>query len=281
MRSKKIKTQKRSNQQIKEHYLLEKNLADILRHSGREERKNLYTATYEKLFQSLPHHPQLTRKFDADEQEMHVASQIQFIKPLLKPEFIYLEIGPGDCSLTFKVASYVKKAIAVDITEMITQKLQRPPNFRFIITDGREIPLPLSSINLAYSNHLMEHLHPDDAFEQIINIYDTLATGGKYFCITPHRFNGPHDISKYFDDVATGFHLKEYTILELERIFRKVGFSKVKVVYLIKERLIQIPSSLIKIIEVLLNCLTPPLRRKIASWRIFKFLLGIKLIAIK
>ena len=38
---------------------------------------------------------------------------------------------------------------------------------------------------------------------------------------------GPHDISRHFDDVATCFHLKEYTIGELTRLFREVGFRKV------------------------------------------------------
>ena len=73
----------------------------------------------------------------------------------------------------------------------------------------------------------MEHLHPDDACNQLNNIYSVLKSGGKYICITPNSFYGPHDISKYFDDVATGFHLKEYTITELSKLFREAGFSRV------------------------------------------------------
>ena len=71
----------------------------------------------------------------------------------------------------------------------------------------------------------MEHLHPDDAVDQLKNIYNALVNGGKYICITPNRLTGPHDISKYFDNVATGFHLKEYTVTELSGLFREVGFS--------------------------------------------------------
>jgi hypothetical protein len=31
----------------------------------------------------------------------------------------------------------------------------------------------------------MEHLHPEDAFEQLRNIIRALAPGGRYVCITP------------------------------------------------------------------------------------------------
>ena len=46
-------------------------------------------------------------------------------------------------------------------------------------------------------------------------------------CITPNKLTGPHDVSKHFDTTATGFHLNEVTIAELNRLFRTVGFSKV------------------------------------------------------
>jgi len=39
--------------------------------------------------------------------------------------------------------------------------------------------------------------------------------------------SGPHDISAYFDDGATGFHLKEYSNEELYRLFLKTGFKNI------------------------------------------------------
>ena len=73
----------------------------------------------------------------------------------------------------------------------------------------------------------MEHLHPDDAIVQLTNIKNALTNGGKYICITPNRINGPHDISRYFDKEASGFHLKEYTFTDLNKIFKNIGFSTV------------------------------------------------------
>ena len=83
-------------------------------------------------------------------------------------------------------------------------------------------------MTLAYSFQVMEHIHPDDALEQLRNLFAALAPGGSFFCVTPNRLNGPHDVSKFFDLEARGFHLKEYTITELEALFREVGFRKVE-----------------------------------------------------
>jgi len=73
----------------------------------------------------------------------------------------------------------------------------------------------------------MEHLHPDDAVDQLKSICAVLVDHGVYVCVTPNRLCGPHDVSKYFDDIATGFHLKEYTWTELSDLFLDAGFSKV------------------------------------------------------
>jgi len=101
-----------------------------------------------------------------------------------------------------------------------------PKNAELIISDGVNIPVPRESIDVAYSNQLMEHLHPDDAVEQLGNICEALALGGIYICGTPNRLVGPTDVSAGFDRVSTGFHLKEYLPTELSRIFSQAGFSR-------------------------------------------------------
>ena len=81
-----------------------------------------------------------------------------------------------------------------------------------------------NTINVVYSHQVIEHLHPDDAVTHLQEVYRVLSPGGAYICATPNRLNGPHDISKYFDREATGFHLKEYTTTELYGLFRQEGF---------------------------------------------------------
>jgi len=153
-----------------------------------------------------------------------------WLNKLLGRSDVFLEVGAGDCSLTFEIARLVEKAYAVDVSETITGNDESPDNFELVISDGTSIPVPPSSISFAYSFQLMEHLHPDDAIEQLRNVFIALASGGRYLCVTPNRLNGPHDISAGFDDVATGFHLKEYTVSELVALFHSVGFRNIRAV---------------------------------------------------
>jgi SAM-dependent methyltransferase len=216
----------RTPEQIREHYEVEKELANRLRHASREERTHLYAEVYNELYQRVPHHSQLLRKSDEAARANGVAKQMNLLKPFLRPETIFLEIGAGDGGLSFKVAEYVHHVYAIDVSVEITRSTDQLANFDLILSDGRSIPVPAGSVTVAYSNQLMEHLHPDDALEQLQNIAHALAPGGLYICQTPNAYLGPSDISKHFDDVATGLHLKEYTTSELIPLFRTAGFSK-------------------------------------------------------
>lgn len=221
------KNEPRTIEQVQEHYEIEKQLASRLQNSTREERQYLYTALYNELFNRVSHHPQLLIKSDLAASAWIVAQRMQLLSHFLKPNSTYLEVGPGDCSLAFEVTKYVKKVYAVDVSTEITKYSTFPDNFELVISDGCSIPNADNSIDIVYSHQLMEHLHPDDALDQLQHIYRVLAPGGIYICITPNQLSGPHDISQYFDEIATGFHLKEYRLTELYDLFRQVGFSKV------------------------------------------------------
>ena len=101
----------------------------------------------------------------------------------------------------------------------------------------------------------MEHLHPDDAAAQLQNILASLAPGGVYICITPNRWSGPHDVSRYFDEEATGFHLHEYTVGELALMFREVGFRSVEALVGSGGAHIRTPAVVISSLERLLEML--------------------------
>jgi SAM-dependent methyltransferase len=219
----------RSPEQVREHYELEKALAAQLRSAGAQERKQLYGRLYDELFRRLPHHPTLTRKVSAEETRRRVRYQLRLLRRFIGPDTSYLEVGPGDCALSFEVARYVRKSIGIDVSAELTAASGRPENFELVLSDGTSIPVPAGSIDVAYSNQLMEHLHPDDARDQLINLNRALRCGGLYVCATPNRLTGPHDISRDFDAVATGFHLREYTNTELMALFRGCGFGRVRV----------------------------------------------------
>ena len=219
----------RTNEQLREHYEVEKELANRLRNATREERRRLYNEVYDERLQRISHHPLATKAADPVVRQAAVVPQLRLLRPFLKADQIFMEIGPGDCALAMAVAPYVKHVYAVDVSAGLVQDEKRPANFELSITDGLGIPLAPDSVDLAYSNQLMEHLHPEDALEQLTNIYTAMAPNGQYICITPNRLSGPWDISRHFDEAATGFHLHEYTLTELATTFRKIGFRQVRV----------------------------------------------------
>jgi SAM-dependent methyltransferase len=214
--------------QIREHYEVEKALAARLRNSTREERKHLYSSLYDEMFRRVPLHPQLQEKQSPEFREHVMPRQLRFLCRFLERDSVFLEVGPGDCSFSFAVAPMVKRVYAAEVSEEVVSKPdQAPPNFALIHSDGLTLPLSQRSVDVAYSNQVMEHIHPEDVSDQLRAIYSVLVAGGVYVCVTPNRLCGPHDVSKYFDAVATGFHLREYTWAELTQLFRQAGFSRV------------------------------------------------------
>lgn len=273
--------EKRTAEEITYHYNVEKELADKLRNARKDERQSLYISLYDELYRRVPNHPQLTRKADEHQQRQVVGRQIQFLKKFLTADATFMEIGAGDCSLSCEVCQQVKKVYAIDVSKAITQNSEFPPNFNLVISDGCSIPVPEESVTVAYSNQLMEHLHPDDAKEQLGNVYKALAPGGVYVCVTPSRFNGPHDISKYFDKTATGFHLKEYTVTEMVGLLSECGFSKVQMFMGVRNHFVSFPIFPIQLIERLLDNIHDELARWMASVIPLRILLGVSVVGTK
>ncbi len=270
----------RSPAQVAEHYTIEKQLARQLLLAPRDARRHLYRSLYDELFRRVPHHTQLTQKASPERSLAMVERQLRFLRRFLGPGRSFLEIGPGDCALSLAVAPLAKRVYAVDVSEEITRASHHPANFQLILSDGCSIPVPARTIDIAYSNQLMEHLHPDDALEQLRNVYTALKPGGIYICITPNAVNGPHDVSAGFDRVATGFHLKEYRIAELRRLFLEVGFSRVQA-YAEAGRLIRVPIASLLAFESILAALPYRIRVAIGRNLPFRLLLGRPLVACK
>jgi SAM-dependent methyltransferase len=225
----------------------------------------MLTELYEELFREVPDHPRLTLKHSPEDSRLTVMKQMRFLRPFLQPHMSVLEIGPGDCALAFELAKTVRQVYAVDVDASLSRNAAAPANFRLFMSDGVSVPVPHGSVHLAYSNQLMEHLHPDDAREQLHNILGALAPGGIYICITPNRLTGPHDISRHFSEEAEGFHLKEYTVTELEALFLTTGFRRVTAYARAKGLCFRIPLGLVRALEAVLCHFAAGQRRIIAD----------------
>jgi SAM-dependent methyltransferase len=156
-----------------------------------------------------------------------------------------------------------------------------PPNFALKITDGTTIDVPSDTVDFAFSDQLMEHLHVDDALDQLREVQRVLKPGGSYLVCTPSRLTGPHDISRFYDDVARGFHLHEYTNGELAHLMRRLRFRRVDVGIPIGGRMRTFPSLPFVLFERLCEALPEKIRQLLLRSRIVRGLLGVRIVATK
>ena len=273
-------TETRNSKELVEHYNLETRLALILRNANRQERKELYTKLYNEMYEKIPYFSEKAR--NTAKRRNNANQQIDFLNNFKLSEVNFMEIGPGDCALSIALCKTCKQVFAVDISFTIPGNIRLPENLNLIVSNGISIDIKDGDqIDIAYSNQLMEHLHPEDVKDQLRNIFNVLVRKGLYIIITPHRFTGPHDISKYFDDVATGFHLKEYTNSELNKILKAVGFRWVYSYTQIKGHFFRLPLFPTEIIETVLEPLPNSIRRFMFQRILIRHLLPIRIVAVK
>jgi SAM-dependent methyltransferase len=267
----------RTPEAIKKHYDVEKELATTLRNASSSERRLLYASLYDDLFRRVLDHPQLHQKQSPQAMDLQVRRVMRLLCRFLRPGMSFLEIGSGDCSLAFSVARIATHVFAIDVSAEMTRCSATPTNVSVILSDGISIPVPSASIDLAFSNQLMEHLHPDDADIQLKNIYEALAIGGKYICMTPNKVTGPHDVSRNFDAAATCLHLKEYSIAECAALFQSVGFRQIAFYGGARGIYMRIPLALAITCERLASVFTLAVRKS----RLVRFMLGMTVVGYK
>lgn len=219
----------RSLEQLRAQYEVEKELARRLLEAPAERRQRLYSEVYEELLRRVPHLPQLAHKKDPESEAGLVRLQTHLLSPFLGESVTFLEVGSGSSALALSLANRVNRVLVVEASETITAGLATPDNFELVIASSPPYDLPPSSVDLAFSCHFIEHLHPDDALSHAREMFRLVKPGGGYVCVTPNRLHGPHDVAKYFSDRTEGLHLREYTHQELGGLFRRAGFSRVRV----------------------------------------------------
>ena len=274
----KIDSDHRTPEELREHYEIEKELANRLRASSQEERVTLYASLYDEFNRRVPFHAELAEQQPSQNTSVTTSFQWRFLSRFVRKDTVFLEIGAGDCAISLAMAGRVKKVFAMEVSQEMVKSVRGPENFELILSGGCDIPLPAESATVAYSHQVMEHLHPDDAVEQLTNIYRILTKGGIYICVTPNRLSGPHDISGCFDSVATGFHLKEYTNTDLTAAFKQAGFAAVKAYFGALGVYVRCPLFVLKLLEGLLDSLPHRLCRALAESLL---LVNIRLVGVK
>lgn len=261
-----------------EHFQLERKLANELKATTADQRRVLYGKLYNDLFTSFPNIPDglnITK-------ENRLAWQIKLMKRLFDKNKTVLEIGAGDCLVSKEFAKHFKKIIAYEVADSIPFIEGRPDNLELKIFNGVDMREQPGSIDIIYSNQVFEHLHLDDITPLLKDYHSYLTEGGKLVVITPHRYTGPHDISRDFTKEAEGFHMKEYTYGELSKILRTHGFRKIRgYVGYSKIGYFAVPMPLLVAAEKMFNIFPSSFKRKVRGNSLIFNLFGMKVIAEK
>jgi len=254
----------RSPERLRHHFEVERELAAKLRGSSRSERLQLFETLYNELFERVPDHPRLVRRETPEQSRIKVEGQLRLLRPFLKPESTLLEIAPGDCKLAHAASGMCRNVIGVDISDQQGTAAVAPPNFLLKVYDGYQIDLPDSVADVAFSYQFLEHLHPDDVETHLHLVRRLLKPGGKYVIGTPHRFSGPHDISRFFGDELVCFHFQEWTFRTLEKALKAVGFRSVRVFRGGKFRASRLSADFNKLAEGVVGRLPSNLRKAVS-----------------
>jgi SAM-dependent methyltransferase len=211
------------------------------------DRSRLYLQAYDELYRDFPH-----LQSDPEHRRLKAEKHAAFLRRFTDSDTRFLEIGPGRGDLSLRMARHCRSVDAIDATAN-GFSVSIPENLTFQVGDGSALPFADGAFDLAFSDQLLEHLHPDDARLHLQEVCRVLRPGGRYLCLTPNRLNGPHDVSRFFESEPSGLHLREYSRGDLRKVFLESGFSDVRLYASILRTRVRVPSLVPAAIETMLS----------------------------
>lgn len=220
-----------SEEMVRQHWDLERQLARELLESTRENRWDVFERAYTALYKGCPwlneaEEDATTRDDDLDFKH--------FMTLLGGPQDVY-EVGSGKARLLRYLAKHGYRCVATEVTrERGEHWIESDSNITWRCCDGVNLAQfePRDRYDSVISTHVIEHFHPDDVPVHLENVHAILKPGGKYVLSMPHKFAGPMDLSEVFGlDEPICMHLREYTWGETADLLRRAGFDRLEAVY--------------------------------------------------
>jgi len=146
---------------------------------------------------------------------------------LLKSDMTVVDLGAGDGLLSRTAAGYVKKVIAVDISGEMLKELNRKAdesgikNIETIESDGQDVPLKSSSIDMVLANMYLHHIEEPEA--AISEMHRLLKKGGMVF-LADFCEHDNIELKTRMHDVWSGFDPDEVRVW-----FEKYGFKDIRI----------------------------------------------------
>lgn len=134
-----------------------------------------------------------------------------------------LEVGCGDGITSYLLAMAGNSVVSIDISQIALEHARARVatnsilDLRYEHGDARELVFADASFDFVVSEHLIEHLPPQDIERHFREVWRVLAPGGCYLALTPSRLAGGRQ--------SVGFHLRVYVLEELCRLLESVGFQ--------------------------------------------------------
>lgn len=213
-------------EQIRFHYELERALAQRIMNSPKEARARVTLEAYNELFSRIPWHP---GHLATPERRIAVEESYRVFIRLAGTGRDILEIGCGGSDHLRQLAAANLRCVGIDISkEVLEAKTDLPANIELYVADATDLSIFANeSFDYVFSKQLIEHIHPDDVLLHYCEVQRVLRPGGRYVFETPNKLTGPHDVSRYFDNEATCFHLREYSLHMLLPLLRQAGFRRI------------------------------------------------------
>jgi 2-polyprenyl-3-methyl-5-hydroxy-6-metoxy-1,4-benzoquinol methylase len=131
--------------------------------------------------------------------------------------------------------------VVPELLERAKEQVSTRHHGNLFLGDFRRVDLSqqLQSFSVAYWNDVFEHIPTDEISDYLSRLFDLLEPGGLLVTITPNWHMRPSDVTMNFRpprSEAEGFHLKEYTLGEVCRLLRGVGFTEITTPSFISQR---------------------------------------------